>query len=66
MKITLPRADSKLDKEKETKKDFKEKIGVMSMFYKAIHKLNEATFKETIMNFFFSHSKISMELVYNK
>jgi hypothetical protein len=26
IKITLPRADSKLDKEKETKKDFKEKI----------------------------------------
>jgi len=26
MKITLPKADSKLDKEKETKKDFKEKI----------------------------------------
>jgi hypothetical protein len=26
LKITLPRADSKLDKEKETKKDFKEKI----------------------------------------
>jgi hypothetical protein len=25
MKVTLPRADSKLDKEKETKKDFKEK-----------------------------------------
>jgi hypothetical protein len=26
VKVTLPRADSKLDKEKETKKDFKEKI----------------------------------------
>jgi hypothetical protein len=26
MKITLPKADSKLDKERETKKDFKEKI----------------------------------------
>jgi len=25
LKVTLPRADSKLDKEKETKKDFKEK-----------------------------------------
>jgi hypothetical protein len=42
LRITLPRADSKLDKEKETKKDFKEKIGTMSMFYKAIHKLSEA------------------------
>ncbi|MDR3150660.1 MAG: hypothetical protein LBU14_03475 [Candidatus Peribacteria bacterium] len=62
----MPRADSKLDKEKETKKDFKEKIGVMSMFYKAIHKLNEATFKETLMNMIFAHSKISLELIYNK
>jgi hypothetical protein len=26
MKVTLPKTDSKLDKEKETKKDFKEKI----------------------------------------
>jgi len=42
LKVTVPRADSKLDKEKETKKDFKEKIGSMSMFYKAIHKLSEA------------------------
>ena len=42
LKVTLPRADSKLDKEKETKKDFKEKIWMMSMFYKAIHKLSEA------------------------
>ena len=42
LKITLPRADSKLDKEQETKKDFKEKLGMMSMFYKAIHKLSEA------------------------
>lgn len=25
LRITLPKADSKLDKEKETKKDFKEK-----------------------------------------
>ena len=42
LKVTVPRADSKLDKEKETKKDFKEKIGTMTMFYKAIHKLSEA------------------------
>jgi hypothetical protein len=42
LKVTLPRADSKLDKEQATKKDFKEKTAVMSMFYKAIHKLAEA------------------------
>ncbi len=64
LKITLPRADSKLDKEKETKKDFKEKIWMMSMFYKAIHKLSEAWLKDTFLNMLFKHSKISLELVY--
>ncbi len=64
LKITVPRADSKLDKEKETKKDFKEKIWMMNMFYKAIHKLSEAWLKDTFLNFIFAHSKISLELVY--
>jgi len=66
LRITLPRADSKLDKEKETKKDFKEKIGTMSMFYKAIHKLSEAWLRDTLINWIFGHSKISLELVYDK
>ena len=64
LKVTVPRADSKLDKEKETKKDFKEKIWMMSMFYKAIHKLSEAWLKDTFLNMLFKHSKISLELVY--
>ncbi len=64
LRITLPKADSKLDKEKETKKDFKEKIWMMTMFYKAIHKISDAWFKDTVMDFFFQHSKISLELVY--
>lgn len=64
LKITLPRADSKLDKEKETKKDFKEKIWTMSMFYRAIHKLPQVWLKETFLNGIFNHSKVSLELVY--
>lgn len=64
LRVTVPRADSKLDKEKETKKDFKEKIGMMNMFYKAIHKLAEAWLKDTFLNAIFRHSKISLELVY--
>lgn len=66
LKITLPKKDSKLDKEQETKKDFKEKIGVMSMFYKSIHKLSEAWLKDTMLNWFFWHSKVSLELSYEK
>ncbi len=65
LKVTLPRADSKLDKEHETKKDFKEKMWVMSMFYKAIHKMPEVSVTDSTLNFFFKHSKISMELVYD-
>lgn len=64
LKVTVPRADSKLDKEKETKKDFKEKIWMMSMFYKAIHKLSEAWLRDTLLNGLFRHSKISLELIY--
>jgi len=66
MRVSLPRADSKLDKEKETKKDFKEKTGIMSIFYKGIHKISEATFLETILDLIFDHAKISLELVYDK
>ncbi len=64
MKVTLPKSDSKLDKEKETKKDFKEKIGMMSMYYKAIHKLSDAGLKDSVLDFIFNHSKVSIELAY--
>lgn len=66
IRITLPRADSKLDKEKETKKDFKEKIGIMSIFYKGIHKISEATLAETILDTIFNHAKLSLEMVYHE
>jgi hypothetical protein len=65
MKVTLPRADSKLDKERETKKDFKEKVGIMSVFYKSIHNLTQASAFDTVMNFIFRHAKISLELMYH-
>ncbi len=64
VKVTLPKADSKLDKEKETKKDFKEKTSMMTMFYKAIHKISDAGLKDTILDKIFDHSKISFELIY--
>jgi hypothetical protein len=65
MKVTLPRADSKLDKERETKKDFKEKVGIMTVFYKSVHNLTQASAFDTIMNFIFCHAKISLELMYH-
>jgi hypothetical protein len=65
MRVTLPRADSKLDKERETKKDFKEKVGIMSIFYKSVHNLTQSSAFATIMNFIFRHAKISLELMYH-
>lgn len=65
-KVTLPRADSKLDKEKETKKDFKEKIWIMSIFYKAIHKIDELSFVDAILNLLFDHAKISLEIAFDQ
>ena len=65
-KVTLPRADSKLDKERETKKDFKEKIGIMSIFYKAAHKIDELSFVDAILNLIFDHAKISLEIAYDE
>ena len=65
MRVTLPRADSKLDKEKETKKDFKEKVGIMTVFYKSIHNLTQSSAWDTFMNFIFRHAKISLELFFH-
>jgi len=58
MKVTLPRADSKLDKEQDTKKDFKEKIGIMTLFYKSIHTIGDISAWNTILNFIFNHAKV--------
>lgn len=66
MRITLPRADSKLDKERETKKDFKEKAGIMAVFYKSIHKIGDINFMDTLMNLVFDAAKVSLELVYDE
>lgn len=66
MRVMLPRADSKLDKEQDTKKDFKEKIGVMTLFYKSIHAIGKISAMNTITNFFFQHAKVSLEMFYDK
>ncbi len=66
MRVTLPRADSKLDKERETKKDFKEKVGIMSIFFKSIHKIGDITFKDWVLDTIFDHMKASLELVFDQ
>ncbi|MDO4873704.1 MAG: type IV secretory system conjugative DNA transfer family protein [Candidatus Gracilibacteria bacterium] len=65
MRVILPRADSKLDKEQDTKKDFKEKIGIMTLFYKSVHMIGQISAMNTIKNFIFDHAKVSLEMMYD-
>ncbi len=41
MKVTLPRSDSKMDQEKRTEKDFKEKVAMMAQLYRALYEIRE-------------------------
>gem|GEM_PF-4785387 len=38
----------------------------MSIFYKAVHKINDLSFKNAFLNLIFDHAKISLEIVYNE
>jgi len=39
LRVRLTRTDSKIDDEKRSEKDFKEKIAIMQQFYRAIHEI---------------------------
>jgi len=66
IQVTLPRSDSKLDKEHETKKDFKEKAGIMNLVHNALWKIPSTSLRYTITNFLFHHIKLSYEIVYKE
>lgn len=66
LQITMPRQDSQKDKEKETEKDFREKIGVMEQLYRNIHEIRELNLYNRIKTFFLQTDKVSCELVVEK
>jgi len=66
IQVSLPRSDSKLDKEHETKKDFKEKVGIMNLVHNALWRMSSTSLKNTFLNFIFNHIKISYELIYRE
>ncbi len=66
IQVSLPRSDSKLDKEHETKKDFKEKVGIMNLVHNAFWKISETSLKYTILHFLFHYIKISYEIIYKE
>jgi len=66
MRISLPRKDSQKDKEKETAKDFKEKISVMSQFFRNLHETMELNLINEIKVKIFKHNIFTFELVCRK
>ncbi len=66
IQVSVPRSDSKLDKEHETKKDFKEKAGIMSLVHNSIWKVPSTSLKYTVLNFLFNHIKFSYEIIYKE
>ncbi|MCX6823120.1 MAG: hypothetical protein NTX91_03980 [candidate division SR1 bacterium] len=62
LKITLPRNDSKQDRdqEKEIAKDMKEMIGRMAQVFHNMHKLGQLSTKDTFMNTFFFKPKATL------
>jgi hypothetical protein len=63
LRITMPRKDSAKDKEKETEKDFREKIGIMSQLYRSLHETRELNLINQLKVRFLKHNIFSFEIV---
>ncbi|MFA6991691.1 MAG: type IV secretion system DNA-binding domain-containing protein [Candidatus Gracilibacteria bacterium] len=63
LKVILPREDSQKDKEKQTEKDFREKIAVMAQFYRNLHETRELNMFNSLKVKTLRHNIFSFELV---
>ncbi|MBU0767283.1 type IV secretion system DNA-binding domain-containing protein [Patescibacteria group bacterium] len=66
LKVILPRDDSKIDQEKRTEKDFKEKIAVMEQLYRAIWEVKSLNLKQMVHFWFFRYLTLSFEFFLEK
>ena len=66
LKIELPRSDSKIDQEKRTEKDFKEKVAIMSQLYRAIYEIRELNLWNKFTTWIWQADNISFELFAEK
>ena len=66
LKIELPRSDSKIDQEKRTEKDFKEKVAIMSQLYRALYEIRELNLWNMIKTKIWQADNISFELFVEK
>lgn len=63
LKVMLPRNDSKIDKEQQTKKDFREKVAIMHQLYRSLWEIRQLNLQNMIRVFLFKVDKLSFELV---
>ncbi|MDD5751450.1 MAG: hypothetical protein PHS73_02935, partial [Candidatus Peribacteraceae bacterium] len=66
MQILLPRSDTKVDQEKRTEKDFKEKVAVMEQLYRALWEVQNLTIWQQLHYWFFRYVTISFEMYAQK
>ncbi len=66
LKVILPRSDSKLDQEKRTEKDFKERVAVMEQLYRALWEIRSLTVWQTFHYWIFRYIGLSFEMFVDK
>ncbi len=66
LKVILPRSDSKLDQEKRTEKDFKERVAVMEQLYRALWEIRSLTVWQSFHYWIFRYIGLSFELFVEK
>ena len=63
MRIMLPRNDTKIDKEQQTKKDFREKVAIMHQLYRSLWEIRQLNLMNIVRSHVFKTDKMSFELV---
>ncbi len=63
LKVLLPRNDSKIDKEQQTKKDFREKVGIMHQLFRSLWEIKQLNLSNAIKSYLLKYDKLSFELV---
>ena len=66
MKVLLPRTDSKIDQEKRTEKDFKEKVAIMEQLYRALWEVRSLDFWQSLHYWIFRNITMSFEMYIEK
>ncbi len=62
LKVMLPRSESKLDQEKRTEKDWKEKVAIMEQLYRALWEVRSLTFWQFLHYWIFRSITMSFEM----